>query len=299
MNFNEKLEGIISVCVCDKQGNPKYKNHFKNLITDLGMDAAVSQGLVLLAQYCGFGTGSQTPTVSDTSLAAPFGDRLAYSSTSTGNSSGSPVWYSYCRTNYIFPAGSVTGTLAEIGFFSAPTGGTMWSRSLVKDSNGNPTTVTVLSDEIVYVTYEVRKYSPSSDVTGTFSLSVNGTPTDFTYTVRASRVNTTQTSGEYWYGCAALGGEGSVLAYETDALGSVTNYPSGSAVSGTATESSYVAGSFTQEIQCIFDPAVANFNTGIGSLEVDKGFQISFSPKLPKNSDRRLVLPVNITWSRA
>ena len=110
-------------------------------------------------------------------------------------------------------------------------------------------------------------------------------------------INTT-TPSNYWYGSHQLGVDTNIVAYESQTLGPVTGTPTGTAVAGSGTIDTYVAGSFKSTLNCVFDPSIANFTNGIGSMMLCNGFQVSFDPAIPKNLDRRLVLPLSIVYSR-
>ena len=292
-------EGIISIGVGKTIDKPRYKTEFKNLIVDQGLNNAASTAINTLVARCKVGSSSDIPTTSDTALGQPVGGYTSVITSTYNHSSGNPVWYTYGRFTYTFPVGAVTGDLREIGFFDSS--GNMFSHALIKDGAGNPTTVTVLADEQLFVTYEVRKYPAETDQTGTFVLAINGVDTSFSYTARPALINTT-ISTNYWYGSHQLGVDTNldkyIVAYESQTLGSVTGTPTGTAVAGSGTIDTYVAGSFKSTLNCVFDPPVANFATGIGSMMLSNGFQISFNPVLPKTSDRRLVLPLSILYAR-
>ena len=292
-------EGIISIGVGKTIDKPRYKTEFKNLIVDQGLNNAASTAINTLVARCKVGSSSDIPTTSDTVLGQPVGGYTSVITSTYNHSSGNPVWYTYGRFTYTFPAGSVTGDLREIGFFDSS--GNMFSHALIKDGAGNPTTVTVLADEQLFVTYEVRKYPAETDQTGTFVLAINGVDTSFSYTARPALINTT-ISTNYWYGSHQLGVDTNldkyIVAYESQTLGSVTGTPIGTPVAGSGTIDTYVEGSFKSTLNCVFDPSVANFTNGIGSMMLCNGFQVSFDPAIPKNSDRRLVLPLSIVYSR-
>ena len=287
MHFS--CEGIITIQTKNK------KLVFKNLIVDAGLDRLGTNSFDDCTGYCAVGTSGTTPTVSDTNLGTSLAG-VARNQIVFGNSSGTPVWYSFNRYSYVFPVGAIVGDVREIGFFSA-LGGTMFSRSLIKDSEGQPITLTILDDEQLFVTYEVRKYVPTTS-TGTFNLKINGTDTSFNYTLKAAEVDTT-TSGGYWYAPNSLAALASATFYEDNTLGDITGVPTGAtSSSGTATVDAYTSGSFSSTINCIAEPNVANFTTGIGAIYLSNGFQVSFGTQISKNSDRRLVIPIKITWGR-
>src|SRR5690606_7534789 len=68
------------------------------------------------------------------------------------------------------------GNLAELGFFSAADGGTMWNRQLFRDELGNPTAITKTSEDQLRVTYEYRVYPPWDDLVQ--EIEVNGVPVE-------------------------------------------------------------------------------------------------------------------------
>ena len=296
MIIKQKCEGFISLAVGKTIDNPRYKTEFKNLIVDQGLNNAASTAINTLVTRCKVGSSSDIPTTGDNVLGQQVGDYTSVVTSFYNHSSGNPVWYTYGRYTYTFPAGSVTGDLREIGFFSSSDN--MFSRALLKDGvGGNLTTVTVLADEQLFVTYEVRKYPAENDQIGTFVLAINGIDTSFAYTARPALINTA-TSSNYWYGSHQLGIDTNVVAYESQTLGTVTGTPTGTAVAGSGTIDTYVADSFKSTLNCVFDPSVANFTNGIGSMMLCNGFQVSFNPVIPKTSDRRLILPLSTVYSR-
>ena len=295
MIIKQKCEGFISLAVGKTIDKPRYKTEFKNLIVDQGLNNAASTVINTLVTRCKVGSSSDIPTTSDTALGQQVGSYTPVVTSIYNHSSGSPVWYTYGRFTYTFPVGAVTGDLREIGFFDSSDN--MFSHALLKDGAGNPTTVNVLADEQLFVTYEVRKYPVETDQTGIFILSINGVDTSFTYTARPALINTSIASN-YWYGSHRLGVDTDVVAYESQTLGTVTGTPTGTAVAGLGTIDTYAAGSFKSTLNCVFDPSVANFTNGIGSMMLCNGFQVSFDPAIPKTSDRRLVLPLSTVYSR-
>ena len=167
IELKSELEGIIKLEVIKEDGTLREADGlnilFKNLITDAGLDYIKNNTPIEAAcAYCKVGTSSTLPTVSDTTLGAQTG-----SASSSGTSTNSvqyttQPYYSNHQVVYTFAVGAVSGNLTEIGFFSADSGGTMWSRALIKDSGGNPTTLTLLATEQLKVTYTVRRYIPAS-----------------------------------------------------------------------------------------------------------------------------------------
>ena len=67
-------------------------------------------------------------------------------------------------------------------------------RALILDGGGSPTTLTILSDETLDVTYTIRVYPPTTDVTG--SITLDGV--SYGYTIRPCNVSTSGTGSYYW-----------------------------------------------------------------------------------------------------
>lgn len=79
---------------------------------------------------------------------------------------------------------AITTGSAEVPNASTP----LASRALITDAEGNPTSITVLADEYLDVTYEMTTYALDG-VTGTFSINIEGTVEDFGYEIRPIAMN--------------------------------------------------------------------------------------------------------------
>lgn len=177
---------------------------FDNLITDGGIwqyhslpkPSSFDNMGEIVDNVC-VGTGNTAPSFSDTQL-ANYVAKSARGGSGLNNGTGfvpaaSPVpAYWYARGNFQFGTGVAAGNLSEVGAFpfGVPWNGggevvydqtTLFSRALILDGAGNPTTITVLSDEILTVYYELRFYVDTTDHAFTFNL--NGSPITGTYRV--------------------------------------------------------------------------------------------------------------------
>ena len=301
IELKSELEGIIKLEVIKEDGTLKEAEGlnvpFYNLITDAGLDS-LGAGYSLSGtgggafRYCRVGTSSTPPTVYDTTLGAQTGSASPTGTATNSIQYTTTPYYSQHQAVYAFGVGAVSGNLTEIGFFSAASGGTMWSRALIKDSDGNPTTLTLLATEQLKVTYIVRRYIPAS-LTGSFTLNTNGTPSTINYNIIPANISNISVgwalgrvrcdSGEYVY------------TYETSTLGSITSSPSGASADLTSTTvSSYTRGSFVSDLTVNVSATNYNFATGIGSIlffnsqpgQSYTGYQCSFSPKIMKTSSQ-------------
>lgn len=161
-----------------KSGTRKDTGWFDNLITDAGLYNIGNFGNgntdPAIQSYMAVGTGNTAPQYSDTSLQSQIATvyRSSVSSKYVAASGPTPPYWS-STFSYTFPTGVAAGNISEVGAY--PQTVTNWgisSRALVVDSNGNPTTITVLSDEILTATYELRCYLDTSD--HAFSFLYNG-----------------------------------------------------------------------------------------------------------------------------
>src|SRR5690606_1520304 len=128
----------------DGSGDRILADWFSNLITDAGLDNVVSGGW---KAFCHIGTGTLAPVESNSSLQTPVASTSSRSNVVTTNA-GAPSYYSQSSVDYTFPVGA--GTYTEVGVSNkAHTDGTqlLFSRALIVDGSGNPTSITVLADE--------------------------------------------------------------------------------------------------------------------------------------------------------
>lgn len=275
---------------------------FPNLILDAGLERLV---LDKYMQYCQVGTGNTAPAVTDTALQT----RIAGTSTQQAGAAGvqgSAPYYAWLRTTYRFAAGTAAGNISEVGVGWA-SNGSLFSRALVLDGSSNPTTITVLSTEVLDVTYELRVYPPLSDVTG--SITIAGV--SYNYTLRACNVTTGVTalgsqpgwgldSGNGWY-WGADDAFHSTKAYD-GAIGTIVQSPSGNNLGdGNGTAQAYVANSRQRDYVLSYGLNTGNSVGGIKSIRwgsLRSAYQIEFTPNIPKTASKTLNLTVRHSWGR-
>jgi len=209
-----------------------------------------------------------------------------------------------------------TGT-GGIGTYIVSTSQTVASTALTCTVAGAEAPITVLGDEILDVTYELRLYPPTSDVLGTVVL--DGVTY---YTIlRAAYVTDNSMWGHDRIGglafligtSAAYGGS---YAYP-DTIGEITSYPSG-VISGSGSKSRvpYSANSKTAEGSFTWGVNNGNLSGGIGAIlwRVYGGNDYSYSLeayqvgfyeadyttplKIPKDNTKTLTLSFSVTWAR-
>lgn len=273
---------------------------FNNLITDSGLNAWGTGGIL---GGCVVGTGSTTPAVSDTALAT----WRAYSNTITSSVLGGQAtvpYYSSVTRVYRFAAGTATGNLTELGVCVGSSTTALFSRTLIKDGSGNPTTITVLASEALDVTYELRLYAPSADVP--HSTVIAGVT--YTGVVRAANVTSFVSSGYTWYLGNSMGGAIDLMqpSYSArvgnGAIGAATTSPGGTNVDvGDVVASAYSNGSLARTGTLTLGLSQGNVAGGITSALIPTklgAYQISFSPAVPKDATKVLTLGLTLSWAR-
>lgn len=140
---------------------------FKNIVLNTGLNQ-MSVGTWI--DRVRVGSGNSTPVASQTQL-----DNTIASTNTVLSGSGSvskqtttPPYYVAAKRTYRFSEGVAAGNISEVGC-GWGNGLDLWNRALVKDLNGDPTTITVLSDEFLDVIVEVRYY-PTQSFSGSFNL---------------------------------------------------------------------------------------------------------------------------------
>ncbi len=274
---------------------------FDNLITNAGLNYMASAENWLL--WCQVGSGSTVPTVADTALA----NRIAGTSTVQANVEGvqaSAPYYVWRRITKRFAAGEAAGNLSEVSMGWAPTGG-LFSRALILDSEGEPTTITVQADETLDVTYEFRFYPKVVDDVGEFAVTGNRGDT-YDFIARACNVtlldSTSGWSTDSGGRSMAVNTSSAMAQLFTGEIGLITGSPSGTGQANGSRLSNvaYVNDSFTRVFRLTLGLSNGNIG-GIRSARIRMGignFQFQFDPAIPKLSDAELILDFSHSWGR-
>jgi hypothetical protein len=258
-----------------------------NIITNAGLNAIGSSDLLL--NNIVVGTGNSTPVGTDTALGNQVASTSTVQTSSNGCQSTAP-YFLYYSVTMRFPQGGAAGNLTEVGMQTSS--GVLFSRALILDSGGNPTTLTILSDEYLDVTYQYRIYPNTTDTNA--SLTLSGT----TYTVVFRPASISSYTNSYCsYGLAYNGS--TFTAYNGD-IDVITSVPSGTAsFTGNYSTVNYTSGS--KQLTFVLTAGLddGNFSGGISAfyMAVNNGaFQFSVDPPIPKDNFKILVLNVSLGW---
>lgn len=312
ISIDSKFRGFYKLEAVRPDGRVRLlADWFENHITNQGLDQIgsapvvnTSYGIPYLNTHCEVGTGSTAPTDTDTAIEAPV---AMYPDSASSNVEGGtksyvagPPSYWKCVWMYSFPTGVAAGNLAEVGVGGCLSGDThvrCFSRSLIEDSGGNPTTITVQADEVLRVTYELRLYFDTDD--HAFSVVIDGVT--YNGTKRRAGINTAASFDVAQTYSGAL--TNVWLATYSGAIGSVTSQPSGSSGGGingsSTTAQTYQAGTHYRDYSSNFSLSQSNFAIAAILLNSPHGqFQYSLSPSIQKDGTKTMRLDYRWSWGR-
>lgn len=272
---------------------------FPNLITNDGISAMYNGGYLT---YCFVGTGNTPPAVTNTALANRIAATSSIYASTINTITSTPPYYAAITKYYEFATGTAAGNLSEVGvgwFISSPSNYGLFSRALILDAEGLPTTITVLPSEVLRVTYTLRLYIPTQDATGTITLGGNAGGTTHNWIMRAARC----TDGGYWRAGERMAispvyrfssndpGNSRVFAYSSD-IASITGSPSGTSRGCTGPDG-------------IYNYALWGTETGIHSIRSlliaafpGAAYQIQFDPPINKTNLQIFKCGFNHSWGR-
>lgn len=129
---------------------------YNNLILKQGLNFIASNFFADCFKYCCVGTGTTTPSLSDTALTTEIKRTSTYNTAfnSNGTQLSSNI-FSIFR-GFVFAADTTAYTYGEVGFSPIATSGSnLFSKALIKNSLGLPTTVVVNIGERLLVQYNL------------------------------------------------------------------------------------------------------------------------------------------------
>jgi hypothetical protein len=272
---------------------------FDNVILDQGLErfGAANSDIGLV---CKVGTSSTTPATNQTALLGFVAATAAVQSTLSIAQAAPPYFGQVVRT-FRFATGAAAGTLAEVGvgWAGGNAADTLWCRALILDILGAPTTITVLADEVLDVTYELRIYPDLIDKV--FQTTIAGVVHDCI--LRPGEV----TNNNRWADIGILNqgfATGTWPTAYSGALGGVTVAPSGGAALGNPNEptrGAYVPGSRQMSLTSSWGLNDGNLVGGISAFMMPTTigeYKMSFSPSIAKDNTKTLTLGMNFTWGR-
>lgn len=289
-------------------GEPVTREHlssFKNLVLDTGLQRIGENSDWM--NWLHLGTGIQAPHPLQNSLQNPtyLGNNLAPGThTTSGVDITDPLKpYTWVRRIFRVTPRGENRTYSEMGV--GWNDSNLFSRTLIKDPQGNPNTISILGDEYLDVTYEVRQYIPVNTVV--YEVVPTGDDVESrTITVRGSQINTL--SAVMGWGIATGNTIRSILNNATSAhnrffdggLGGLYQSPEGNTVGSTFNRTSLARTSSTSAVITLTRELPDNVGL-LRTLQVSQEaycFQMEFDPPFNKSNEDRFSISYSISWGR-
>ena len=306
------LHGEVKVIVKRADGTVRLDTgFFPNVITNLGLDAIGNNHN--LFDYCAVGGGNSTPLNTNTKLDNFLAGGSEISSTSKYDYD--PVrdteFYKCSRTvGYRF-TGLDNKNISEVGLVSSnnPALHSALTRTLIKNSAGEPTVITVLSGEIIELQYRLWQVFDLKDKDQVVTAMIDGVEVPVNVKIRLAGVGGTSINGNWNYS-NTLGRDvtyqGSMgPRFGTGEIGNITGQNSGltneySAMSWEAYQPSTYKRKFyvnTSIIQAVHPIRSFLFCTGLGAYQVRFGTVDGDLP-IDKTNQDILQLGFEMSWGR-
>lgn len=308
INSNCGVQGFYKIHLSkgDKNGNiidgtTELVAEFENLVTNNGLELMKGN---TFCNNCSVGTGSSTPSNTDTTLASHLATKVNRTTLNagTGNLTVSPR-YNEAVMSWTFAQGAVVGNISEVGVGAGTAGTNLFSRALVLDGDGNPTTITVTSIDILTITYVLRLYPSESDSVAT--INIGGV--DYTCTTRLGSLISGTLSFWVASGHPIAGQIGSYYDYlqtYSGALNGVATAPSAQSGAESSTSSTGYGGVGEYWWQAVWSFSIGQGNAtgGIQAVatvaRVANQWKTGFSPVIPKDNTKTLTITMRYSWGR-
>lgn len=311
------LSGQFRMVVSEDAAGERVKHDtgfFDNLITDVGMNrvgeaaAEFNTSIANFRTLCGrfvVGSGYATPAFTDTALVAPVAFASADPGLDSESSSYERGWYEI-TVRHQFGRGQAAGNLSEIGIQHTDASGPLWSRALILDGAGNPTTITVLPDDFLTCYYTLRIMIPQEDAV--FNIDVDYDDDGIVPTVVTARpLSTDSSSPSGGWGLKTAGTSSTMAAlrfYDGGLAAPTANSPLGSAVDS-ETNSFNIVPYITDSHQRFLTRTNTLNQHNSETLRTARlgalmgRWQIEFDPPLQKNNTQTMQLTFGYSWARA
>ena len=307
MNTNIGTAGEFRCVVKRADGSTKIDTGYqKNLILNQGLDFFGGDKGTDMMAYCVIGSGNSQPIYTqnklDTAITGVVGSvasyKYDYDAARDGNlyKANKVCKYSFTGLNNV--------NISEVGLASNYSNTTTYylcTRALIKDSQGSPTTITVLSGEILEVYYKLWAIYDTTDKTGQINvLDGAGNQVPYNYKARLMKVGDAAYSG---YVNSLSRDWKKQYLYSGD-LVAIAGTPSGELYSSASLQvSPYVLGSYKSVYSFEVATSAGNGKIRTYALEVLGYWQIRFgsvandSP-ITKTNTQTLSIPIEVSWGR-
>lgn len=306
------IAGEFRVVVSRADGSIKTDTGLqKNLILNQGLDFFGGGKGSKFNDKCAIGTGNSAPTVTQNNLDA----LVAVVSGSDSASSysyvdkGDNLYRTWQERMYRF-SNLNNVNISEVGLISTGTSASTYyftTRALIKDSAGNPTSISVKTGETLDIYYRIWSVRSTIDVDVQINM-IDGVGGSVPYNSKARLKDVGNINNKPMIGAPVATNvpQYAFVAYPSD-LGAITSSPSGphiGAKGNISSDSDYVQGSY--KLVGTYNLALNEFNgqirsvtigTFVGQWQVRYGSVDGDNP-IPKTSNDTLTLPFEFSWGR-
>ena len=161
MFTNIELAGLFKLVVSGGARGTIETEWFPNMILDSGIQYMLSDTRSFNAiAFCSVGSSSEPVEPTQVGLVSHIA-RSALNRDAPTFGWDNDGGYNYNVKTISFARGAAAGNISEISMEIANNSNSpaaTWCRALVLDEHGSPTTITVLADEVLTVTYELRRW---------------------------------------------------------------------------------------------------------------------------------------------
>lgn len=268
-----------------------------NLILDSGLNRIGSGGIFGRAMA---GGSNAAPIVGQTGLVTPISETTTLQAQTSGTDLANG--YCYIRYTYRFAQAVADVNISEVGIGWAAN--SAFSRALTVDGLGAPTTVTIVTGEFFDLTYELRVYWPTTDVTGSVTLNGN----NHNFTLRAATVgNWASAIAPYLPGAGGNVSTTLLLVswYQGGSvagLGGITTNPNGSTFASDSLSfiGSYSNNSYQRAMRA--SRGITGTQQPISGMSLNLSpfgiYKVAFDPVIPKDDTNNLNLDFLAAWAR-
>jgi hypothetical protein len=336
MNISQRVAaaGSFRAQLIRRDGSIKQDTGWqKNMVLNQGFNYLVSR----VGSQCAWtglrqlvvGSGDEPVSPTDTTLDS-FVARKATNESGNTTTAGDSftheqvegVAYGHFTRTYLFDFGEANGNLRELGVEFVSSSNTLATRALFTGEGGVPITIEKTSEDQLRISYRITLAVPMVEESEGIDVTVDGSPVATTMRIRPNNVGVSLsgTQRQLMNGPGVLtDGRMNIYPDNTSPSGftgngpnsvsgsSIVNNPSGMVESTSGGETD---GVWWAERSMVVQPSFGNptggeigsFNVGSASSSTGTDNQhtwlVLFTPKIPKNSTRRLRLSVTTYYSR-
>lgn len=295
INLNTKVSGEYNICITKADGTVQETGWFDNLILNAGLDR-LAQGQPI--GYCSVGSGTSVPSPTQTALDARLVTNTVFATTAQSVvNSGTPLYQTTLTFANVFSQGAVVGNISEVGVGNVANGTALFSRALILNNAGTPTTLTLVALDQLTVYYRIKFIPTLTDQVGTINIS----GTSYGYTLRIAEAGNFLAYSNLFTSSYFISPSSSVGYVTGSALGPITGLPTLTGHVGTPTNITYVPGSYEQATTLQWSISqgtvpfqAISFSWGSGTNK----YQVRFDTPIPKSNTNVLALVVKFSWGR-